>query len=267
MMRSVPLSSKQGLIAQTGFALAASRQPRYAFQWHEHDCAMLLWPRAGALDSAWRDEEGARRRCRLVRGQALLLPSHVQHSTRAESVTQQHGELYLAPELLRSCGADGVLQLDGAAQAMLDALWMPAMSASALPMLVQALIAQLDAGSRLQARTRAPQPPLPLARQWLALLRDRLDAGLPLPAIAESASMLGATTRSLQRACIETYGRSPITLRRFVLAQTARRRLALGESVASVSADLGFSSSGHLGRLLRAVHAGDDDWDAEAEQG
>ena len=63
--------------------------------------------------------------------------------------------------------------------------------------------------------------------------------------------MLGATTRSLQRACIETYGRSPITLRRFVLAQTARRRLALGESVASVSADLGFSSSGHLGRLLR----------------
>ena len=52
MMRSVPLSSKQGLIAQTGFALAASRQPRYAFQWHEHDCAMLLWPRAGALDSA-----------------------------------------------------------------------------------------------------------------------------------------------------------------------------------------------------------------------
>lgn len=262
MMRSVPLSSKQGLIAQTGFALAASRQPRYAFQWHEHDCAMLLWPRAGALDSAWRDEEGARRRCRLVRGQALLLPSHVEHSTRAESVAQQHGELYLAPDLLRTCQAGGVLQLDGAAQAMLDALWMPAMSAAALPKLVEALIAQLGASHRLQAQAQSPQPPLPLARQWVALLRERLAAGQPLPAISDSASMLGATTRTLQRACIEAYGRSPIALRRLVLAQAARQRLALGETAASVSADLGFSSSGHLGRLLRAVDAG-----AEGESG
>ena len=35
-------------------SVAASRQPHYAFHWHEHDCAMLLWPRAGALDSALR---------------------------------------------------------------------------------------------------------------------------------------------------------------------------------------------------------------------
>ncbi|MFP3700314.1 hypothetical protein SB758_33080, partial [Burkholderia sp. SIMBA_013] len=68
----------------------------------------------------------------------LLLPSHVEHSTRAESAAQQHGELYLAPELLRDCQAGGVLQLDGAAQAMLDALWKPALSAAALPMLVEA---------------------------------------------------------------------------------------------------------------------------------
>jgi len=257
MPRSVPLSSKQDLIAQTGFALAASRQPRYAFHWHEHDCAMLLWPRAGALDSAWRDETGARQRCRLVRGHALLLPSHVEHSTRAESVAQQHGELYLAPELLRACRAGGLMQLDGAAQAMLDALWMPALSPSALPALVTALITQLDASHRLQARTHA-QPPLPLAHQWMALLRQRLEAGQPLPAIADSAAILGATTRTLQRACIQSYGRSPIALRRLVLAQAARRRLALGEPVARVSADLGFSSSGHLGRLLRAVDEADD---------
>lgn len=253
MTRSVPLSSKQDLIAQTGFALAASRQPRYAFHWHEHDCAMLLWPRAGALDSAWQDEAGARRRCRLVRGQALLLPSHVEHSTRAESVAQQHGELYLAPELLRACQAGGVLQLDGAAQAMLDALWKPALSASALPMLVQALIAQLDANHRHQVQTRALQAPLPLARQWMELLRARLEEGQPLPAIAESANALGATTRSLQRACLDAYGQSPIALRRKVLAQAARQRIAMGEPVARVSAELGFSSSGHLGRLLRAV--------------
>jgi len=253
MSRSVPLSSKQDLIAQTGFALAASRQPRYAFHWHEHDCAMLLWPRAGALDSAWRDEAGARRRCRLIRGQALLLPSHVEHSTRAESVSQQHGELYLSPELLRSCRAGGVLQLDGAAQAMLDALWKPALSAAALPMLVAALITQLDVSHRAQARANALQAPLPLARQWMALLRERLEEGQPLPAIAESASVLGATTRTLQRACMEAYGQSPIALRRMVLAQAARQRLAMGESAARVSSELGFSSSGHLGRLLRAV--------------
>jgi len=253
MKRSVPLSSKQDLIAQTGFALAASRQPRYAFHWHEHDCAMLLWPRAGALDSAWQDEEGARRRCRLIRGQALLLPSHVEHSTRAESVAQQHGELYLAPELLRACQAGGVLQLDGAAQAMLDALWKPALSASALPMLVEALIAQLDANHRHQARTSVLPAPLPLARQWIELLRARLEEGQPLPAIAESANALGATTRTLQRACLDAYGQSPIALRRKMLAQAARQRLDLGEPVARVSAELGFSSSGHLGRLLRAV--------------
>ncbi|CAB3834843.1 AraC family transcriptional regulator [Achromobacter dolens] len=257
-MRSVPLSSKQDLIAQTGFAIAASRQPHYAFHWHEHDCAMLLWPRAGALDSAWQDEEGARRRSRLVRGQALLLPSHVEHSTRAESAAQQHGELYLAPELLRDCQAGGVLQLDGAAQAMLDALWKPALSAAALPMLVAALIAQLDAHHRLQAHARVTQAPLPLARQWLALLRGRLEEGQPLPAIAESASALGATTRTLQRACQQAYGLSPIALRRQLLAQAARQRLALGEPLARVSAELGFSSSGHLGRLLRAVGAGQD---------
>lgn len=253
-MRSVPLSSKQDLIAQTGFAIAASRQPHYAFHWHEHDCAMLLWPRAGALDSAWQDEEGARRRSRLVRGQALLLPSHVEHSTRAESAAQQHGELYLAPELLRDCQAGGVLLLDGAAQAMLEALWKPALSAAALPMLVAALIAQLDAHHRLQVHARVTQAPLPLAWQWLALLR-----GQPLPAIAESASALGATTRTLQRACQEAYGLSPIALRRRLLAQAARQRLALGEPLARVSAELGFSSSGHLGRLLRSVNPASDE--------
>ena len=127
----------------------------------------------------------------------------------------------------------------------------------ALPALVTALITQLDASHRLQARTHA-QPPLPLAHQWMALLRQRLEAGQPLPAIADSAAILGATTRTLQRACIQSYGRSPIALRRLVLAQAARRRLALGEPVSRVSADLGFSSSGHLGRLLRAVDETDD---------
>ncbi|WP_082622084.1 helix-turn-helix transcriptional regulator [Bordetella sp. N] len=253
MTRPAPLSSKQDLIAQTGFALAASRQPRYAFNWHEHDCAMLLWPRAGVLDSAWRDEAGARRRGRLVRGQALLLPSYIEHSTRAESVAQQHGELYLAPELLRSCGARGVLLLDGAAQAMLDVLWKPALSPGAAPALIAALIAQL-AGSR--PAEPLPGEPLGPAQRWISGLRQQLEEGRPLASVADSANMLGISTRTLQRACLDAYGLTPVALRRTLLAQAARQRIALGETPARVSAELGFSSSGHLGRLLRAIDAG-----------
>jgi len=249
MTRTVPLSSKLDLIARTGFALSASRQPRYAFNWHEHDCAMLLWPRAGALDTAWRDDDGARRGSRLVRGQALLLPSHVEHSTRAQSISQQHGELYLSPDLLRACSAEGVLQLDGAAQSMLDALWKPALSARAQPALIAALIAQLDSSR--------PAPlaatPTHLARRWVDALRQQLDDGHPAPTVAESAIALGVSTRTLQRACLDAYGLAPVALRRILVAQIARHRIALGEAPARVSAELGFASSGHLGRLLRAI--------------
>ncbi|MFJ1299047.1 helix-turn-helix domain-containing protein [Pseudomonadota bacterium AL_CKDN230030165-1A_HGKHYDSX7] len=250
----VPLSSKLDLIAQTGFALAASRQPRYTFHWHEHDCAMLLWPRAGVLDTAWREGEALRQRGPLVRGQALLLPSHCEHSTRAQSVTQQHGELYLAPELLRACSARGILQLDGAAQAMLDALWKPALSSRAVPALVAALIAQLDSSRPAEIPRAAPDDP---ARRWVGSLRRQLQEGTPPPSVAEAASALGVSVRTLQRACLDAYGVTPVTLRRTLVAQAARERLALGEGMARVSTELGFSSSGHLGRLLRAVAAGD----------
>ncbi|CAB3663364.1 hypothetical protein LMG3458_00708 [Achromobacter deleyi] len=252
MTRLVPLSSKLDLIAQTGFALAASRQPRYAFHWHEHDCAMLLWPRAGALDSAWRDTDGECRRGRLVRGQALLLPSHVEHSTRAQSIAQQHGELYLSPDLLRACRAMGVLQLDGAAQAMLDALWKPALSAKAQPALITALIAQLDSSRPGQVLAA---PPPNLARRWVDSLRQCLEDGQPPPSVAESAIALGVSIRTLQRACVDAFGLPPVAVRRTLVAQVARQRIALGEPAARVSAELGFASSGHLGRLLRAIDA------------
>ncbi|OZI43680.1 AraC family transcriptional regulator [Bordetella genomosp. 5] len=252
MTRRAPLSSKLDLIAQTGFALAASRQPRYTFHWHEHDCAMLLWPRAGVLDTAWQDAGAARRRGRLVRGQALLLPSHCEHSTRAQSVTQQHGELYLAPELLRACGARGILQLDGAAQAMLDALWEPALSPRAVPSLVAALLAQLDSSRTATLAQTGPDNP---ALRWAASLRRQLQEGTPPSTVADAANTLGLSPRTVQRACLDVYGVSPVTLRRMLVAQAARERLALGESLARVSNELGFSSSGHLGRLLRAVDA------------
>lgn len=274
MVRNVPLSSKIDLIARDGYALAASRQPGYAFNWHAHDCAMLLWPRSGALDSVW-DMAGGRRRGRLVRGQALLLPAYVSHSTRSGSATHQHGELYLAPELMRRClpgapahgaggetgleggrwaygQAGGALQLDGAAQAMLDALWMPALSARAMPGLVRALIEQLGAS---RPAAISPEATGPLARRWLRDLRAGLEHGRPLPSIAQSAATLGVSVRTLQRACMQEYGCAPITLRRMALAEAARARMAAGEPLARVSVELGFANSGHLGRLLREAPA------------
>ena len=284
------LSSKLDLIARDGYALAASRQPGYTFRWHTHDCAMLLWPRAGALLTAWgRQEEGGAGhgsadrgstergstergrpdqsgtkqgstdqriaeplalQDRLVKGQALMLPAHVAHRTRSDSALQQHGELYLAPEWTREWKAGGVLQLDGAAQAMLDALWMPALSARAAPGLVHALIAQL-AGSRINPALAAP--PAGLAQRWQDLLQARLAEGVSLPSVAESASWLGVTMRTLQRACLAEFGQTPVTLRRYLLAAAARAHLAAGASLAQVSAELGFANSGHLGRLLREV--------------
>jgi AraC-like DNA-binding protein len=254
------LSSKLDLIARDGYALAASRQPGYAFRWHTHDCAMLLWPRAGALLTAWGGQEDGSAgfgsveqgplQDRLVKGQALLLPAHVAHRTRSGSALQQHGELYLAPEWVQAWKAGGVLQLDGAAQAMLDALWMPALSARAAPGLVHALIAQL-AGSRIKPAVAAP--PAGLAQRWHGLLQARLADGGALPTVAESASLLGVTMRTLQRACLAQFGQTPVALRRSMLAAVARTHLAAGASLAQVSAELGFANSGHLGRLLRDV--------------
>jgi AraC-like DNA-binding protein len=249
------LSSKLDLIARDGYALAASRQPGYTFRWHTHDCAMLLWPRAGALLTAWGGwEEGSTGQVtlqdRLVKGQALLLPAHVAHRTRSDSALQQHGELYLAPEWTQAWKAGGVLQLDGAAQAMLDALWMPALSARAAPGLVHALIAQL-ASSRTKPALSAP--PSRLAQRWRDLLQSRLADGGSLPSVAESASWLGVTMRTLQRACLAEFGQTPVALRRSLLAAAARAHLAAGASLSQVSAELGFANSGHLGRLLREV--------------
>ncbi|CAM3386984.1 HTH araC/xylS-type domain-containing protein [Bordetella sputigena] len=276
MVRHVPLSSKLDLIARDGYALAASRQPGYTFNWHAHDCAMLLWPRAGALDSAW-DMAGGRRRGRLVRGQALLLPAYVSHSTRSGSATHQHGELYLAPELMRRClpgvlaygdggrrdagpggsrrasgQSGGALQLDGAAQAILEALWMPALSSRAMPGLVCALIEQLGAS---RPAAIAPEPVGHVARRWLHGLQAGLEHGRPLPSIAQSAATLGVSVRTLQRACMQEYGCAPVTLRRMALAEAARARMAAGEPLARVSVELGFANSGHLGRLLREAPA------------
>ena len=146
MAMTIPLSSKLAVTAEQGYFMRQSTQPHYRFDWHMHDCAMLLWPQLGALDSRWVAEPGAAPQgLQLVRNTALLLPVAAAHSTRSHGHRQRHGELYLRPELLGAGRCYGVFRLDAAAIAMLDALVAPALVPAGGEPLVHALMAQLAA--------------------------------------------------------------------------------------------------------------------------
>ena len=254
---TIPLSSKLAITADQGYCLRQSKQPRYHFDWHTHDCAMLLWPQLGTLDSCWVAEPGmAAQAQRLVRNTALLLPVSAAHSTRSHSHRQGHGELYLRPELLDRHTRFGVFRLDAAAVAMLDALAAPALAPAGGEPLVQALVAQLAARPPAQGfypactdRTESA------ARRMLTLYARALDLELAMPTVEAVADELGVSVRGLQRACMSELGSSPVTVRRRLLAARARELMAQGMAPAMISAYLGFTHSGHLNRLLREVQA------------
>lgn len=247
------LSPKLPQLAAQGFALRHSRQAHYEFDWHVHDCAMLLWPRKGALHSAWQPEEIAGggtpfAQMRLARSQAIILPVATAHRTQSTTQEQEHGELYLAPEIARTLSGRGAIRLDGAALSMLDALLAPALDARAAEPLVLAVVRQI-------ARARPQEPTLPdsPARQMLARIAQALDWNEALPSIDTIACELGTSTRQLQRACQTELGLSPVALRRQMLAAHAQQLLAAGLPLARVSGQLGFATSGHLTRLLKSV--------------
>ncbi|QHI98445.1 helix-turn-helix domain-containing protein [Xylophilus rhododendri] len=257
MDRTVPLSSKLAVTAEQGFALRQSRQPHYRFDWHMHDCAMLLWPQLGALDSRWVAEPGAAPQAlQLVRHTALLLPASAAHSTRSRALRQRHGELYLRPELLGRATRFGVVRLDGAAFAMLEALASPTLAPRVGEPLVHALVAQLTARGELpgqEVSTRA-QDGL-LSQRMLDRYADALDEETGMPTVEAVAEVLGVSARQLQRACAIELGTSPVAIRRRLLAARARELLARGVPPSLVSQQLCFTHSGHLTRLLREVPA------------
>lgn len=257
MANPIPLSSKLAVTADQGYFLRQSTQPKYHFDWHMHDCAMLLWPQAGALDSRWVAEPGtAPQGLQLVRNTALLLPVSAAHSTRSYAHRQRHGELYLRPELLGRRTRYGVFRLDAAAAAMLDALAAPALAPAGGEPLVQALMAQLAArepaqGLHADCTDRTESAP----QRMLKLYARALDLETAMPTVDAVADELGVSVRCLQRACAAELGSSPVALRRLLLASKARELLAEGMSPARVSPYLGFTHSGHLNRLLRDVPA------------
>lgn len=254
MLSVARLSSKLPFASPDGYALSISRQAGYAFNWHRHDCAMLLWPCTGALKSAWstgpmEDDRAGMASFTLTRGMAVLLPANTAHSTQSNTARQRHGELYLAPELARRCHASGAMHLDASSQAMLEALMSPALNARSAAPLVQALLAQLT-GGRPVAPPSFPASPL---SELMRLFRQELDADRPLPSVDQAACMLGLSTRSLQRACLRESNLTPVAVRRRMLAEHAVAQLTSGQTLAEVSARCGFANSGHLTRLLKSV--------------
>lgn len=247
----VHLSPKLALTAHSGFALHHSGQPHYTRDWHAHDCAMLLWPLAGGLQARWESADAQDCGVRLARSTALLLPATTAHHTRASTPQQRHGELYLAPERLGLQAGFGALRLDGALQSLLDALVAPALDARSADPLVDAIVRQLRFGRSLALPV--PARPSGLAERMVQRFVQALDREQPLPQVDAVAQELGVSVRQLQRACRQACGSSPVELRRHLLATRARTLMAQGRTLAEASRELGFASSGHLGRLLRAV--------------
>lgn len=249
------LSPKLHLTAQHGFALHDSRQPGFQRAWHIHDCGMLLWPRMGRLKTVWNDASGgpdSSHAVSLARGTAVLLPASISHLTASErGRLQHHGELYLPPDRLPAGGRFGAMHLDAATIAMLEALLAPGISATSASWLVRAIVEQLTTSRPLAI----PEEPASVTLRMVRRFHRALERDLPLPSIDTVANELGISIRHLQRACQIEFGVTPVALRRRILATHARALIAQGRSVASVSLDLGFSSSGHLHRLLR--EAGD----------
>ncbi|CAG2155955.1 hypothetical protein LMG31506_05544 [Cupriavidus yeoncheonensis] len=248
------LSPKLHLTAEHGFALHDSRQPAFRRAWHVHDCGMLLWPRMGRLRTVWNDSSGepdALHAASLVRGTAVLLHASTSHLTASEHGLQQHGELYLPPDRLPVCLRFGAMHLDAATIAMLEALLAPTISVTSASWLVRAIVAQIMTSRPLAV----PEEPASVALRMAQRFHAALERDMPLPSIDTVAGELGISIRQLQRACQIEFGATPVTVRRRILAEHARKLIAGGRSAACVSMDLGFASGGHLHRLLREVPA------------
>lgn len=249
------LSPKLALTAPRGFALRYSGQSRYHCDWHLHDCAMLLWPQTGGLKTAWVDggrmQDAAAGCVQLSRSTAILLPAATAHNTRASTQRQRHGELYLAPEVLKGRGSFGAFRLDGATLAMLDALVSAALDPRSAEPLVEAIVMQIAVGRSLPLLPDAAPPSL--GQKMVRRFGFALEWDQQVPLVDAVACELGVSQRQLQRACRQEFGASPIDIRRRLLAGRARELMAQGQTLAQTSVQLGFASSGHLGRLLRAI--------------
>lgn len=111
----------------------------------------------------------------------------------------------------------------------------------------------------LRERAQAPQAQMDWMEQWLLrrwmALRPRWDAALGALVRSPSAALdtIGVGQRQLQRQAQMALGLTPIKLQRLQRAQLVLARLADGEALARLAADLGFADQSHLTRDISAL--------------
>jgi AraC-like DNA-binding protein len=88
----------------------------------------------------------------------------------------------------------------------------------------------------------------PWSVQQLRYVTERLGSGA---AVADVASDIGWSSRTLQRHCAAVYGYGPAILRRILRFRRALRMLDDGISVANVAAAAGYADQPHLHREVR----------------
>ncbi|GGJ17077.1 AraC family transcriptional regulator [Neoroseomonas lacus] len=238
-------------LGHTDWAATTVGGDDYATDWHVHDCAMLLMPRAGslrfALDSRGRSEHVLRP------GEALVVTAGVGHRTRAGAAGHQHLVLY---------AADGKL-----------AGWLPRSAgwrAGPLPPALLPLLGYRDSLRRSDERARlvdqlilaevADQGLPALARDHGAALVRAVAAHLAAePAgrhdLGALAARFGVSRRHLTRLFRNHFNEGIGAHLARIRVDAAARRLAAGADVTEAAGAVGVNSPSHLARLFRR-HAG-----------
>lgn len=214
--------------------------------WHDHDCAMLLLPREGAITV---DIKGKTERTDIVNpGTAILIPQGVYHRSRASKGARLHTEVYIRSEMLCSHWippTGKVVPLPNSAQALLR--YADSISDSEKENLVDRLLI-LEMLAIGDQRPLACAPGAALARAVGEKLSIDLDKPVNLDTLAAWA---GVSRRHLTRLFRRFEGESiHQRITRLRIAE-ATRRIAAGESVLSASLSVGLSSPSHLSRLFK----------------
>jgi AraC family chemosensory pili system transcriptional regulator ChpD len=189
----------------------------------------------------------------------LYNPSQVQ-SSHCLADNWQIASMYVDPKFLveafdlpaNTVFDRSVLVHSGAARRMAaaieKALDADVCNAEALEGLVQTLDAFLELAGSQSGRISRHVP------DTLRRVADRLSEAAPAPSLGELSAEAGLTTVQLVRAFKRAFGLPPFAWALARRLNETRKRLARGEAIAHVAADLGFADQAHLTRRFRAAY-------------
>lgn len=225
-----------------------------AYELHRHDTYAIGLTLHGVQSFWYRGE----RRCSLPGNVIVLHPDEMHDGGAGTEVGLRYRMLYLEPSLaLDSLGPASSLPF------VRDPVLSDPMIAAALSaaldnldeeldeLLVDDVISRLAQGLSRVAR-QSPKPTDKLAVRQVALVRDYLEAhALRLVRSDELEAISGLDRYALSRQFRAVYATSP---HRFLLMrrlQRARDMIRMGEPLAEIAADTGFSDQSHLNRQFK----------------